>query len=65
MPHTKQHKKPMCASNCPRCACRIIMDMIDDVDERCMEADGPVTPTSEEITDREICKIYELAKRCR
>lgn len=40
-----------------------IAQIIEDVDQRCMAADGPVTPTLEEMTQEEISEIYELASR--
>lgn len=39
-----------------------IARIIEDVDHRCMAADGPVTPTRAEITDEELRRIYALAK---
>lgn len=39
-----------------------IAAIIEQVDNRCMAADGPVTPTNEEITLEELKQIYELAK---
>ena len=39
-----------------------IANIIEGVDERCMAADGPVTPTLEEMTQEELSKIYKLAK---
>lgn len=38
-----------------------IRQIIEDVDNRCLAADGPVTPTREEITKDELCRIYALA----
>lgn len=38
-----------------------IADIIEGVDHRCMAADGPVTPTLEEMTQEEISEIYRLA----
>ena len=38
-----------------------IATIIERVDERCMAVDGPVTPTLEEMTQREISEIYSLA----
>lgn len=35
--------------------------IIEGVDIRCMAADGPVTPTLQEMTQVEISRIYELA----
>lgn len=35
---------------------------IESVENRCMAADGPVTPTSEEITDDELRRIWLAAK---
>jgi hypothetical protein len=39
-----------------------IAKIIEDVDDRCLAADGPVSKTREEITDKEIKEIYRLAK---
>ena len=39
-----------------------IAEIIKDVDTRCMAADGPVTPTLQEMTQAEISEIYELTK---
>lgn len=39
-----------------------IAQIIENVDNRCMAADGPVTPTLKEMTQEEIKVIYELAK---
>ena len=41
----------------------LIAEIIEDVDHRCMAADGPVTPTLQEMTQREISEIYRLAKK--
>lgn len=38
-----------------------IAKIIEAVDHRCMAADGPVTPTNQEITLKEIQRIYALA----
>lgn len=38
------------------------VDMIHAVENRCMAADGPVTPTHAEITDAELRSVYELAR---
>jgi hypothetical protein len=40
-----------------------ITDIIERVDNRCMAADGPVTPTRQEITDKEMRSIYLAARR--
>lgn len=40
-----------------------IANIIEHVDQRCMAADGPVTPTLEEMTQKEISEIYRLAMR--
>lgn len=45
----------------PRDRLMMIAKIIEDVDDRCMSADGPVTHTRDEITDEEIRKIYKLA----
>lgn len=39
-----------------------IAEIIENVDDRCMHVDGPVTPTLEEMTQEEISEIYELAE---
>lgn len=39
-----------------------IAEIIERVDNRCAAVDGPVTPTREEITGRELIEIYKLAK---
>ncbi len=39
-----------------------IAEIIEAVDQRCMAADGPVTPTLREMQQREISRIYELAR---
>ena len=38
-----------------------IASIIEAVDNRCMAADGPVTPTRLEMTDEELRHIYALA----
>lgn len=47
----------------PTEALRRIKDIILTVEDRCMAVDGPVTPTSQEITERELIEIYKLAAR--
>lgn len=39
-----------------------IVKIIEDVDTRCMHVDGPVTATLQEMTQKEMSKIYKLAK---
>lgn len=39
----------------------LIAQILEDVDQRCMAADGPVTETRHEITGNELRKIYQLA----
>lgn len=39
-----------------------IASIIEGVDNRCMAADGPVTPTLKEMTQAEMSAIYALAK---
>lgn len=41
-----------------------IAGIIVAVDNRCMAADGDVTPTNEEITSKELFEIYRLAIAC-
>lgn len=38
-----------------------IAQIIEDVDHRAMAADGPVTPTLQEMNQTEISEIYHLA----
>lgn len=38
-----------------------IQDILESVDQRCMAADGPVTSTNEEITAKELRRIYITA----
>lgn len=38
-----------------------IREIIEAVDNRCMAADGPVTPTGQEMRQSEISAIYALA----
>jgi len=38
-----------------------IAEIVENVDARCMHADGDVTPTLEEMTQEEISEIYRLA----
>lgn len=38
-----------------------IAEIIEAVDNRCMAVDGPVTPTLQEMTQKEILEIYNLA----
>lgn len=38
-----------------------IAQVLEDVDYRCICADGPVTPTRDEITDDELRLIYRLS----
>ena len=40
-----------------------IVQIIVDIDTRCMAADGPVTPTLREMTEDELRRIYALANR--
>ena len=41
---------------------REIAEIIEQVDNRAMAADGPVTPTLQEMTQKEMSQIYALAK---
>jgi hypothetical protein len=41
---------------------QLIAEIIEAVDDRCLAVDGPVTPTLDEMTPKEIRKIYRLAK---
>ena len=42
-----------------------IAQIIEDVDNRCMFVDGPVSPTLQEMTQEEISEVYHLAKGAR
>ena len=46
----------------PSQRCAAIVDLIEAIENRCMAADGPVSLTTEEITERELRRIYRLAK---
>jgi hypothetical protein len=39
------------------------IDTIHSVEQRCMAADGPVTPTCKEITDDELRALYQAAQQ--
>jgi len=43
-------------------ACKKVLDVIERVENRCMACDGPVTPTTQEITEDELRTIYLAAK---
>ena len=40
-----------------------IAEIIEAVDNRCMAADGPVTPTLQEMTQTELSAIYAIARQ--
>lgn len=40
---------------------KLFVETIHGVEQRCMAADGPVTPTSEEINDDELRTLYKAA----
>lgn len=42
---------------------RLIAEIIEGVESRCMAVDGPVTPTLQEMTEEELRRIYRLAKK--
>lgn len=42
---------------------QMFIDTIHSVEQRCMAADGPVTPTCKEITDDELRKLYRAAEQ--
>lgn len=44
-------------------AAQAAMNVIEMVENRCMAADGPVTPTCDEITDDELREIYHGLRR--
>lgn len=39
----------------------IICNVVDMVEQRCLAADGPVTPTLQEITEGEMRRIWKAA----
>lgn len=43
-------------------ACQLVINVIHTVENRCMAADGPVLPTSEEITEAELKRMYDACK---
>lgn len=43
----------------------IIVDVLESVDQRCSAADGPVTPTRDEITGDELRRLYKAANSIR
>jgi hypothetical protein len=43
-------------------ACDTVLSVIERVENRCMAADGPVTPTTKEIAEDELREIYLAAK---
>jgi hypothetical protein len=45
-----------------RAACTEVLSIIERVENRCMAADGPVTPTTQEITEDELRAIYRAVK---
>jgi hypothetical protein len=45
-----------------RAVAQLYVDTIHWVENRCMAADGPVTPTHKEITDDELRKVYVAAQ---
>jgi hypothetical protein len=46
-----------------RRACAAIVGIIEGVEIRCAAAEGPVTPTLEEMTRDELRAVYRLAAR--
>jgi hypothetical protein len=42
-----------------------IAQIIEEVDARCMAADGPCSETKDEITGKELKRIYRMAVRHR
>lgn len=55
------HKPPRPLPPSPTERLAEIAAIIEAVDHRCMAADGPVTPTLREMTQKEISRIYKLA----
>ena len=42
---------------------KIIKQLLERIDDRCLAADGPVTPTLSEATPKELRRIYLAAHR--
>jgi len=40
-------------------------DILERIDNRCLAADGPVTPTLQEATTKELRSLYVLADKIR
>ena len=47
-----------------RQALQKIIEIIERIESRCMAADGPVTPTIQEIIEADLREIYWIAKSC-
>lgn len=58
----KKGKKETSPSLTPEQRLSAIADIIEAVDTRASAVDGPVTPTDQEITLKEIQEVYRLAK---
>lgn len=41
---------------------RTIMRLVDRVETRCLAADGPVTPTLQEMTEAELRQLWAAAR---
>lgn len=39
-----------------------IAEIIETIEQRCMATDGPVTPTTKEITEAELRAIYQFTQ---
>ena len=44
---------------------QVIAETLDHIDTRCMASDGPVTPTLQEATNKELRMIYRAADKIR
>ncbi len=46
----------------PKVAALQIVDLISRIEARCLAADGPVTPTLQEMREDELAELYKAAK---
>ena len=46
-------------------ASRDFNEIIDAIENRCMAADGPVTPTLQEMTESELCRLWKSVQKMR
>ncbi len=62
MPNKRKPRKPE-TTVIAKQACEKIVQIIMRVENRCMAVDGPVTPTTKEISEEELQLIWKLALR--